>query len=613
MALHTSIRVSIGDTQLTVIDDFSLTENVGSHATFQIAIEGEHFANGQNTSTSLLEGSSTYLGETCSVIIEDLSQNSDSAPFHFKGVVTHLEGYRDSNDGEIREMVLISGMSSSIILDGGSNITSYSEQQLSAIITDVIQGADQSLLNTVVAPETDTMLAYSVQQSLSQFEYLKHLAATNGEYLLYVNDTLYFGKPDLGASVELHLGSSLDNISIGINTRASKANYFTHDYFNQTHVSSSTEDTQVASSGLIGISSNANDRLYANVPLVPFSTYEDMELQQRLDAAVAKQKKVDAQALVTLNGTSYSTSVSLGSIINIRNAGNGYGEYRVISITHSCNDSGNYKNTFSAIPIDVDVYPLTNISTILRSDSQVAKVIDNVDPEGMSRIKVQFSWQAPLNLTTPWLRVLTPSSGADKGFHFIPEVEEEVLIGFEGGNVERPYVIGSLYTGVNKPESWQSDANNIKAIRTRSGHTIEFNDTEGEETIRIHDNEGSIITFNTQEKSLTINATENIDITAKNINLTATEKVSIGSEQDIEINATNQLKAMSSDKIALQSTGDTTIKGNGKLTLEGTSEATLKGTKAIVEGTATAEVNGATAKLNGETMTEVAGAVVKLN
>ena len=58
---------------------------------------------------------------------------------------------------------------------------------------------------------------------------------------------------------------------------------------------------------------------------------------------------------------------------------------------------------------------------------------------------MQFPWQEEENGLTPWIRVITPHGGKDKGFHFIPEVEEKVLVGFEGGNAEHPYVLGVLY------------------------------------------------------------------------------------------------------------------------------------------------------------------------
>ena len=343
------------------------------------------------------------------------------------------------------------------------------------------------------------------------------------------------------------------------------------------------------------------------------NTYVDNTLQNRVDSLVEISKKATEINQVILKGTSDNPGVFLGQVIKVMDGDTSQGTFRITSIEHSCSYNGDYENSFEGVSAEMDSYPNTNINAFPKSESQVAKVIDNVDPDGMSRVKVQFPWQAAMNLSSPWIRVITPSSGADKGFHFIPEVEEEVLIGFEAGNAERPYVIGSLYTGVNKADSWQSDANNLKAIRTRSGHTIELNDTEGEETIRIYDNEGSIIEFNTQEKSLTINATETIDIAAKNINITAEENISIGAQGDLSLASDGNTAIQAQGNMDIQATGDTTLTSNGAVAVEATSDATLKGVNAVVSGQATAEISGAQAKVAGSAMTEVSGGIVKIN
>ncbi|WP_282057310.1 phage baseplate assembly protein V, partial [Maribacter luteus] len=67
-------------------------------------------------------------------------------------------------------------------------------------------------------------------------------------------------------------------------------------------------------------------------------------------------------------------------------------------------------------------------------------VLDNADPNGLGRIKVQFPWQKPMGTSTPWIKMATPYSGSGKGFYFIPEKDEEVLVGFEGDNPEKPFV-----------------------------------------------------------------------------------------------------------------------------------------------------------------------------
>lgn len=80
---------------------------------------------------------------------------------------------------------------------------------------------------------------------------------------------------------------------------------------------------------------------------------------------------------------------------------------------------------------DEDAYPTC--------EEQSAIVTDNDDPQG--RIRVQFPWQKKKGLKTPWLRVVTPYAGKGKGMHIIPEIDEEVIIGFDNGNAERPLLL----------------------------------------------------------------------------------------------------------------------------------------------------------------------------
>ena len=214
---------------------------------------------------------------------------------------------------------------------------------------------------------------------------------------------------------------------------------------------------------------------------------------------------------------------------------------------------------------------------------------------------------------TPWIRIVTPHAGGDKGFHFIPEVNEEVLIGFEGGNAEHPYMLGSLYNGTGKANAFESSANDVKAIRTRSGHTIELNDTDGEEKIKIYDNEGSIITFDTQAKSLFITAAENIEIQAKNIKMIAEETIELQAQGDINTSSEGDTNIISESALALQSTSDTTVISDASIAIEASSDATITGTNTIIEGQASVEVNSAQTKVSGSAMTEVSGAIVKIN
>ena len=89
------------------------------------------------------------------------------------------------------------------------------------------------------------------------------------------------------------------------------------------------------------------------------------------------------------------------------------------------------------------------------------------------------------NEMTPWIRVVQPYTGGGKGFYFVPEIGEEVMIDFEGGNAERPFVLGAHYNGEAKSGYHNAD-NRVKAIHTKSGHKLIFTEDEGELFLAVH-------------------------------------------------------------------------------------------------------------------------------
>jgi uncharacterized protein involved in type VI secretion and phage assembly len=115
----------------------------------------------------------------------------------------------------------------------------------------------------------------------------------------------------------------------------------------------------------------------------------------------------------------------------------------------------------------------------------VGIVTKNNDPEGLGRVKLHFQWLSEEN-ETDWTRIATLMAGADRGSFFLPDVEDEVLVAFEHGDINRPIVIGALWSNEDKAPVVNSDGlNNVKKIRTRSGHEIIFDDTSQKERIEI--------------------------------------------------------------------------------------------------------------------------------
>jgi len=120
-------------------------------------------------------------------------------------------------------------------------------------------------------------------------------------------------------------------------------------------------------------------------------------------------------------------------------------------------------------------------------------VTDNHDPEGRARVKLKFPWLAK-DTESDWAKVVSFMAGKNRGAVFLPEVGDEVLVAFEHGDIHHPYVLGGLWNSEDSaPETNTSGKNNIRKIKSRSGHEIILDDSQGAEKIEIHDKTGKNI------------------------------------------------------------------------------------------------------------------------
>ncbi|HEY9599254.1 MAG TPA: phage baseplate assembly protein V [Cyanophyceae cyanobacterium] len=169
----------------------------------------------------------------------------------------------------------------------------------------------------------------------------------------------------------------------------------------------------------------------------------------------------------------------------------------------------------------------------------VGIVTNNKDPEGFGRVKVRFPWLSPED-ESHWARILTPMAGNNRGLYFLPEVEDEVLVAFEHGLAEFPYILGGLWNGKDKqPENNNDGQNNRRVIKSRSGHIIRLDDTKGKEKIEVIDKSGNnSIVISTADNSITITADADITIKSSKGKLTLSGNgVEISSKAAVNIEA----------------------------------------------------------------------------
>ena len=166
-----------------------------------------------------------------------------------------------------------------------------------------------------------------------------------------------------------------------------------------------------------------------------------------------------------------------------------------------------------------------------------ALVTDNVDPEGQGRVKVALPWAPDTGGARyeAWARLATLMAGNNRGSWFIPDVDDEVLIVFEGGDPRRPYVIGSLWNGRDTPpESMDGAGKNYKKVlRSRNGVKITLDDTDGREQMILETPGGQKMTLKDGPGAVEIvdSNGNSIKMETSGITITAAAKLTINAPQ----------------------------------------------------------------------------------
>jgi uncharacterized protein involved in type VI secretion and phage assembly len=133
-------------------------------------------------------------------------------------------------------------------------------------------------------------------------------------------------------------------------------------------------------------------------------------------------------------------------------------------------------------------------------------VTDVADPDGQGRVRVRLPWSpdSDSGAYDAWARLSTLMAGADRGSWFVPEVDDEVLVAFEAGDPNRPFVVGALWNGQDSPPETMTANNDIRAIHSRNGVILTFDDTDGSERLRLETPGGQIVTLADGPGTITI-------------------------------------------------------------------------------------------------------------
>lgn len=193
----------------------------------------------------------------------------------------------------------------------------------------------------------------------------------------------------------------------------------------------------------------------------------------------------------------------------------------------------------------------------------IGVVSDLEDPDNLGRVKVTYPHLD--DNESDWARLVSPMAGKERGLFLRPEVGDEVLVGFEQSDPRRPFVMGSVWSSEDKPPPDDNKAkeNNWRFIRSRSGHIVKLDDTEGKERIEILDKDGerTIVLDAANKKIQVTSSVGSIEIKAP------AGKITVESPE-IEIKASTKL-SLEGAMVSVKSTGMMDVNASGVMTIKG--------------------------------------------
>jgi uncharacterized protein involved in type VI secretion and phage assembly len=437
-----------------------------------------------------------------------------------------------------------------------------------------------------------------IQSGQTNLEFLQKRAAALG-FLFYIQDDQLRCKPPSSSSnpINLQMYKDLSEFRPRLTTVGQVSEVKVRGWDQKTKKEVIGRVTSSSARPEIGVSTSggamAKSAFHIDVSLtVSAGTLSDQGEAQKLAQAIADDH--ESRYIQAEGSTSGNPKIRAGVKVNVSKVGDRFsGSYFVTTSTHRFDLTSGYTTSFGVSGMQ----PNSLLSILAPNDSQsdsgnnqssgsgnytfaVGIVTDNNDPDKLGRVKLKVPMVAD-NFSSDWARVVALDAGNKRGFYFIPEVNDEVLVCFLMGDINHPLVLGGLWNGQDTTPPTPSDAVASgkvvnRLIRSRTGHQILIDDTDDKGGITIKDKNGNSIVLTIDQDKLTIT-----------------------SKGDMTLDATGNLTLKTAKKLSIEAADKGEIKAMG-LSLDGkTSNTEVKGMGVKVDGgAATVDVKGSMINLN---------------
>ena len=521
---------------------FSLSQHSAKHHRFEMVLAYDSLGNRENHN---LESSNEFLGKRITVV-QKYKDIPDSPERTFVGVITEVSYTQDQSGlGNI----VLSGYSPTILLDAAPHTHSFGGTQsvnMSIIANQLIkEGLKFGFYDLRVDANDYSEIIYSAQYNETHYNYLARMAEAYGEQFYYDGEVLHFGKlPPMNDPLKLYYGSNVDNIKIEIKAVHTKPQFYGYNSSQNAKLTSGTTPAN-HKSDLANRAYKTNETGIFKTPslqIAPIRAVTDKDV-------VNSQTSASGSKAVEVLHVSGSTSIPFlypGCVVDLEmrkedsNQTSYFTRLMIVETSHDVDTLGHYTGTFKAIASDTGFLPTPEF-TLPIAQPQLATVISNSDPSGQGRVTVKFDWQ--LHDTTDFIRMMSPDAGGtdqvsqNRGYVAIPEVGDQVMVGFVHNHPDRPFVMGGMFHGGTGLGGGAQ--NHMRSIQTKSGIKVLMND-----------NEKSVTILDPSGNTYFMDGNGNIEVTApKNMTFNAGENLTITAGKEITVDAGNSITSSANENI----------------------------------------------------------------
>ncbi|MDR6544297.1 uncharacterized protein involved in type VI secretion and phage assembly [Chryseobacterium rhizosphaerae] len=537
---------------------FRLQQSARTHHYFELTLAHDSLGKTQNHN---LEQAKQFFGKRLTVTFKYKDPENESPERTFVGVIMKVAfSQQEMSLGNI----VLKGSSPTILMDSAPHTQSFGGNQPvnTSIIADRVikEALDNNDFDIRIDTQNNSYINYSSQYCETHYNYLARIAEAYGEQFYYDGEILHFGKlPPHEKSIKLINGSNVSDVQIELNAIHIKPEYF--GYNSSNHAKIIGVDNQIKHLGELSSETyELNNNIFKTRSLTPAPVNPNMFLD--IDDSQKSARGSKAVDVFKVSGKTTVPFLYIGCVADLAmrkpdsNQTSHFTTLMITEVNHEVDARGYYTGGFEAIAEGTGFMPKPNF-VIPKAEPQIATVISNVDPLNQGRIQVRFDWQ--LNDTTHFIRVMSPDAGGtdaisqNRGFVAVPEIGDQVMVGFEYHNPDFPFAMGGMFHGGIGLGGGMD--NRVKSLQTRSGHRLVFTE---DESILLTDKSGNELRFDTEGSNINITAPETITIKSKNLRFDIEENIETKAGKNMDTNVGQNIKIIAKQEIS-QDSGKKTI------------------------------------------------------